>query len=69
MVGILYSLALRSAVMKILEMLQDAVQYISEGVGRIFGPSDDQYPATGVQPYEGDSFARRVDSHTTARKG
>jgi hypothetical protein len=31
-------------------------KYISEAVARIFGPNDDSYPATGVQPFEGVPF-------------
>jgi len=38
-------------------IINGAVQvnnYISGAVSRIFGPKDDDYPATGVQPFEGD---------------
>lgn len=30
------------------------MNYISGAVTRIFGVRDDDYPATGVQPFEGD---------------
>jgi len=30
------------------------VRYLWEGVSRIFSPSDDRYPSTGVQPFEGE---------------
>ena len=30
------------------------VRYIAGAVARIFGPTDDEYPETGVQPFEGD---------------
>ncbi|MBD2435851.1 hypothetical protein [Nostoc sp. FACHB-110] len=30
------------------------LNYVSDAVSRIFGPKDDNYPATGVQPFEGD---------------
>ncbi|MES1023617.1 hypothetical protein ABN584_12040 [Gloeocapsa sp. BRSZ] len=30
------------------------VQYIWEAVSRIFSPSEDRYPTTGVQPFEGE---------------
>ncbi|MBP0000679.1 MAG: isochorismate synthase [Cyanobacteria bacterium SID2] len=30
-----------------------AAQYVSEAFLRIFGPTDDSYPKTGVQPFEG----------------
>jgi hypothetical protein len=33
---------------------QQVIRYISGGAIRLFSPSDDNYPATGVQPYEGD---------------
>lgn len=33
---------------------QQVIRYISGAVTRIFGPTDDNYPATGVQPFEGD---------------
>ncbi len=33
---------------------QRIIRYISGAVTRIFGLNDDNYPATGVQPYEGD---------------
>ncbi|NEO32666.1 MAG: isochorismate synthase [Symploca sp. SIO3C6] len=34
--------------------LQQLLQYIGDGVRRIFGPRDDEYPETGVQPFEGE---------------
>lgn len=30
-------------------------RYVSDAVLRVFSPSDDNYPKTGVQPYSGDS--------------
>lgn len=33
---------------------QDLVEYIEAGVKRIFSPTDDDYPSTGVLPFEGD---------------
>jgi hypothetical protein len=33
---------------------QEVIRYVSGAVARIFGPIDDDYPATGVQPFEGD---------------
>ena len=35
---------------------ENMFRYISEGVARIFGPNDDQYPDVGVQPFEGDPY-------------
>ncbi|PSB31226.1 isochorismate synthase [Stenomitos frigidus ULC18] len=39
--------------MSILKQLDRVVQYFSGAFVRIFGPSDDSYPETGVQPFEG----------------
>lgn len=36
--------------------LQRLVRSIARPVTRIFGPTDDQYPATGVQPFSGEPF-------------
>ncbi len=36
------------------EVPQNLVSYISGAVSRIFGPRDDNYPETGVQPFEGE---------------
>ncbi|QZZ22156.1 hypothetical protein J5X98_07110 [Leptothermofonsia sichuanensis E412] len=33
---------------------KQVIRYISGAVTRIFGPIDDDYPETGVQPFEGD---------------
>ncbi len=33
---------------------QRVIRYVSSAVIRIFSPSDDNYPSTGVQPFEGD---------------
>lgn len=40
--------------MSVPKFLDDIIQYVSGAVARIFGPSDDSYPNTGVQPYEGE---------------
>ena len=45
--------------MSIWERLQLSVQYVSEAVSRIFSPRDDDYPATGTQPFEGDRYNRK----------
>jgi len=42
--------------MGISNLLASMTQYISEAVARIFGPNDDAYPPTGVQPFEGEPF-------------
>lgn len=38
------------------------MQYFAEPVGRIFGPDDDNYPKTGVQPFDGDTYAETVET-------
>ncbi|MDJ0691834.1 MAG: isochorismate synthase [Xenococcaceae cyanobacterium MO_188.B32] len=45
--------------MKIFTWLQDAVQSILKGVSRIFQPTDDDYPKSGVQPFEGEPYNER----------
>jgi hypothetical protein len=42
--------------MGISKLFESITQYISEAVARIFGPTDDEYPLTGVQPFEGEPF-------------
>lgn len=37
-----------------LQTIQEAINYLFGAVSRIFGVRDDDYPATGVQPFEGD---------------
>ena len=44
--------------MGIYKALESMTQYISEAVVRIFGPSDDAYPASGVQPFSGKPFQK-----------
>jgi hypothetical protein len=38
------------------------VQYFAEPIGRIFGPDNDNYPNTGVQPFDGDTYAETVET-------
>jgi hypothetical protein len=49
--------------MNIYKLLGNMTRYISEAAVRIFSPSDDSYPLTGVQPYSGEPFHghRRAD--------
>lgn len=42
--------------MTIYQIFDNVTQFFSEAVARIFGPTDDAYPETGVQPFDGDSF-------------
>ncbi len=41
--------------MKIFIWIQDTTQYLWDGVSRLFKPTDDDYPKSGVQPFSGDS--------------
>jgi hypothetical protein len=38
----------------IVEVPRKVVRYVTTGTARIFSPNDDDYPATGVQPFEGE---------------
>ncbi|NET31587.1 MAG: isochorismate synthase [Cyanothece sp. SIO1E1] len=37
-----------------IETIRQVVRYIAKPAIRIFSPTDDEYPDTGVQPFEGD---------------
>ncbi|MGB7380919.1 MAG: hypothetical protein WA959_30750 [Rivularia sp. (in: cyanobacteria)] len=43
-------------------MLSNIAQYISEAVMRIFGPNDDAYPNSGVQPFTGEIYKKSTVS-------
>jgi hypothetical protein len=34
------------------------VRFFSGAIARIFGPTDDNYPQSGVQPFEGERLKR-----------
>ena len=51
----------RSALSVFSHFLDGLTQYFVDPIARIFGPSDDNYPAIGVQPFEGEPFAQRVE--------
>ncbi len=40
--------------MRVFTWLKDAVQFLFNGVSRLFKPTDDDYPKTGVQPFSGE---------------
>ncbi|MGK7877816.1 MAG: hypothetical protein AB4426_32285 [Xenococcaceae cyanobacterium] len=48
--------------MGIYKLLNDIITYITEGFARIFGPNDDEYPAIGVQPFEGEPYQGASDA-------
>ncbi|MBE9184660.1 isochorismate synthase [Microcoleus sp. LEGE 07076] len=39
--------------MNLSKSFANAMRYVSEAAGRIFSPTDDNYPNSGVQPFEG----------------
>jgi len=39
--------------MSLFKQFENVVQFFSGALVRIFGPNDDSYPETGVQPFEG----------------
>ncbi len=41
--------------MQLPKVFDRTIRYISEAVSRIFSPTDDSYPAVGIQPFEGES--------------
>jgi hypothetical protein len=45
--------------MSIPKVFDDMILYVSGAMRRIFGPTDDSYPATGVQPYEGEPTSKK----------
>jgi hypothetical protein len=51
--------SLRKIMQSITETIQRVVTYISGAATRIFRPTDDEYPPTGVQPFEGDSAEKK----------
>jgi hypothetical protein len=44
----------QTSVQSIKELPGNVIRFISGAVARIFGLDDDNYPKTGVQPFEGD---------------
>jgi len=40
-------------------MPQQAITYIVETFTRVFRPSDDNYPTTGTQPFEGEPAEKK----------
>ncbi|HTL89720.1 MAG TPA: hypothetical protein VL134_09980 [Leptolyngbya sp.] len=44
----------KARIQTIMDVPKKVIGYISDAVTRIFGTSDDDYPKTGVQPFEGE---------------
>lgn len=49
--------------MNIATALQRTFEFVWEGVLRLFSPSDDIYPAVGVQPFDGDPYIATQARH------
>lgn len=45
--------------MNIFQKLQQGFQRLWEGIVKNFSPSDDDYPKSGVQPYEGEEASNK----------
>ncbi|MEH1803744.1 MULTISPECIES: hypothetical protein [unclassified Nostoc] len=43
--------------------LQRVIQYVAQAVTKIFAPTNDQYPAIGVQPFTGESADKKKQNH------
>lgn len=41
------------------EVPQKIISYLSGAVSRIFAPRDDDFPETGVQPFEGEPSEKK----------
>ncbi|WP_414620459.1 hypothetical protein [Calothrix sp. CCY 0018] len=49
----------KQMIKSIVEIPQKLINFATNGITRIFSPSDDDYPKSGVQPYEGDTAENR----------
>ncbi len=47
--------------MKIFTWMQNTFQYLVTGVVKLFKPTNDDYPKTGVQPFTGDPNSSREE--------
>lgn len=44
-----------------IQSINNALSYLSEGAFRLFSRNQDQYPNIGVQPFSGDPFSEWVE--------
>ena len=51
--------AVKQMLTKMGQSIQEAIVSLLEAAKRPFSPHDDDYPATGVQPFDGDSSKTR----------
>jgi hypothetical protein len=54
--------------MNVFKPVIDGLRYISEAVSRIFSPSDDHYPETGIQPFDGEPYSQWVSPTGETKK-
>ncbi|MGI8936342.1 nicotinate phosphoribosyltransferase [Leptolyngbya sp. BC1307] len=47
--------------MTLFQRLNSAFIYLAEAAYRIFSPHKDAYPATGLQPYSGEVYAKESE--------
>ncbi len=47
--------------MNLSDRISEAIKYVLAASARIFGPSDDEYPQVGVQPFDGDPYKGRQE--------
>jgi hypothetical protein len=43
------------------KVFDDLLRFVSGAVSRIFGPTDDNYPIAGTQPYNGEPYDEKAD--------
>jgi hypothetical protein len=49
--------------MKLVTWFKQLVQFFATAIARIFSPTDDSYPASGVQPFEDQPTSRKRHRH------
>lgn len=51
----MFSSKFKQVVQSIVALPKQIIQYLAGAISDIFAPSKDDYPETGVQPYDGNS--------------
>ncbi len=46
---------MKQVIRSIVTLPKQIIQYLAEAISDIFSPTKDDYPETGVQPYDGNS--------------
>ncbi|AFZ03346.1 hypothetical protein [Calothrix sp. PCC 6303] len=49
--------------MEISKKIANATRYVVEAAMRVFSPTDDRYPNTGVQPFTGTPYKHSKSNH------